>query len=177
MGWLHSVKWWNYKAVRRNRLMQSCLTDLPAIQTGMLVVSAVTFHSTGSEVRPRPTAAAAAVVKLRLHGNFSLQSDLLVPTVTFPNRRSGSSAADSSDRNLTWSRFAVEKSGRFVCTYCFQWANTEGVSVEVHHESTNTQQSDFFLKLKPSDHLSYLIDVDLQPGLSDGLSVCMSSQC
>lgn len=46
--------------------MQSWLTDLPAIQTGMLAVSAVTFHSTGSEVRPRPTAAAAAAVKLRL---------------------------------------------------------------------------------------------------------------
>lgn len=46
--------------------MQSWLTDLPAIQTGMLVVSAVTFHSTGSEVRPRPTTTAAAV-KLCLH--------------------------------------------------------------------------------------------------------------
>lgn len=52
-----SVKWRNYKAVRRNRLMQSWLTDLPAIQTGMLVVSAVTFHSTGSEARPRLTTA------------------------------------------------------------------------------------------------------------------------
>lgn len=33
--------------------MQSWLTDLPAIQAGMLVVSAVTFRSTGSEARPR----------------------------------------------------------------------------------------------------------------------------
>lgn len=67
IGRLRSIKWWNYKAVRRNRLMQSWLTDLPAIQTGMLVVSAVTFHSTGSEVQPRPpTTAAAAAVKLCL---------------------------------------------------------------------------------------------------------------
>lgn len=48
--------------------MQSWLTDLPAIQTGMLVVSAVTFHSTGSEMRPRPpittTAATAAATTL-----------------------------------------------------------------------------------------------------------------
>lgn len=44
-----SVKWRNYKAVRRNRLMQSWLTGLPAIQTGMLVLSAATFLSTGSE--------------------------------------------------------------------------------------------------------------------------------
>lgn len=61
IGRLRSIKWWNYKAVRRNRLMQSWLTDLPAIQTGMLVVSAVTFHSTGSEVQPGPPTAAAAV--------------------------------------------------------------------------------------------------------------------
>lgn len=44
-----SVKWRNYKTVRRNRLMQSRLTGLPAIQTGMLVLSAATFLSTGSE--------------------------------------------------------------------------------------------------------------------------------
>lgn len=50
--------------------MQSCLTDLPAIQTGMLVVSAVTFHSTGSEVRPPPTA--AAVKLCASTENFSL---------------------------------------------------------------------------------------------------------
>lgn len=54
--------------------MQSWLTDLPAIQTGMLVVSAVTFHSTGSEVRPRP--AAAAAVNLCLKATVIYNSDL-----------------------------------------------------------------------------------------------------
>lgn len=51
--------------------MQSWPTDLPAIQTGMLVVFAVTFHGEGSKARPPPpaptttaaAAAAAAVVK------------------------------------------------------------------------------------------------------------------
>lgn len=46
--------------------MQSWLTDLPAIQTGMLVVSAVTFRSTGSEVRPRPPTAATAAAAAKL---------------------------------------------------------------------------------------------------------------
>lgn len=38
-----SAKWRNYKAVRVNWLMQSSLTGLPAIQSGMFVMSAVTF--------------------------------------------------------------------------------------------------------------------------------------
>lgn len=37
--------------------MQSQLRDLPAIQAGMLVASAVTFQNTGSEVRWRLAAA------------------------------------------------------------------------------------------------------------------------
>lgn len=65
-----SVKWRNYKAVRRNRLMQSWLTVLPAIQRGMLVVSAVTFHSTGSEAPLPPTAAAAVKHAASLLGTF-----------------------------------------------------------------------------------------------------------
>lgn len=56
--------------------MQSWLTNLPAIQTGMLVVSAVTFHSTGSEVRPRPAAAAAAAVNLCLKATVIYNGDL-----------------------------------------------------------------------------------------------------
>lgn len=101
---LLSIKWWNYKAVRRNRLMQSWLNNLPAIQTGMLVVSAVTFHSTGSEVWPRQRATTSG------SGSSEVVSPLgtfltVKTTVTFPNRRSGSSAADSSNegRNLTLS--------------------------------------------------------------------------
>lgn len=78
-----SAKWRNYKAVRRNRLMQSWLTDLPAIQTGMLVLSAATFLSTGSEARPRPTAPTAAKLPRR-YWELYLHSELLLSTVTFP---------------------------------------------------------------------------------------------
>lgn len=89
--------------------MQSWLTDLPAIQTGMLVVSAVTFHGTGSEARPRPTTRAAAVKsRLRLHWELFLYSQKKLrrlSNVTFPNRKSGSSATDSGNRNLTLSQF------------------------------------------------------------------------
>lgn len=54
--WLRSAKWWNCSAVRRNWLMQSRLTELPAIHAGMFVLSVVTFsqHRKWSAASSKP---------------------------------------------------------------------------------------------------------------------------
>ncbi len=71
--------------------MQSWLNNLPAIQTGMFVVSAVTFHSTGSEVwlRQRTTtttaAAAAATATTGTAGKHRYNTLLSSSSPSFPS--------------------------------------------------------------------------------------------
>lgn len=78
--------------------MQCWLTDLPAIQAGMLVVYVVTFHSTGSEVRWRPAAAATAPVS----GNFTVKATLIY-NGDLSKQKKWNSAADCSNGNVTLS--------------------------------------------------------------------------
>lgn len=138
--------------------MQSWLTDLPAIQTGMLVVSAVTFHSTGSEVRPRPAAAAVNLclkATVIYNGDLSKQEEVeALPLI-------------AATGTLTLSWFATEKLCRFVfpdpgCALfsTVGWTNTEFFSV---WRFAPTHQNPEVLEL---GNVSNLINAVLQTGLS-----------
>lgn len=93
--------------------MQSWCTDLPAIQTGMLVVPAVTFHSTGSEVRPRPAAAAAAA-SLCLHREPYSPSYCYLQRWPFQTEEVEALPLIAATGTWTLSWFAMEKLCRFV---------------------------------------------------------------
>lgn len=77
--------------------------DLPAIQSGMRVATAVTFQNTGSEARQRLSAAAAAAVAakplVRGGGNLTIDASVIC-------KASGSGAADSGNGTFF---FATQK--------------------------------------------------------------------
>lgn len=165
--------------------MQSWLTDLPAIQTGMLVVSAVTFHGTGSEARPQPTTRAAAVKsRLRLHWELFLYSPKKLrrlSNVTFPNRRSGSSATDSGNRNLTLSQFLrVKLCCVVLCSHapspspplaahnhCFQCCWTKSECFSQCEGFTSTRTTGGFLQASL---------IFTSPDISDWINVCFLTE-
>lgn len=84
--------------------------DLPAIQSGMRVATAVTFQNTGSEARRRLAAAAAAAVAAKPlvcgGGNLTIDASVIC-------KASGSGAADSGNGTFFSQR-------RSCATFCSQ---------------------------------------------------------
>lgn len=106
-------------------------------------------------------------------------------TVTFTNRRSGSSAADSSNRNLALSRLAREKLCHFVLqsraapSHCYQRGGTNTESVRGEGSQRVHRQTSRQRMLIEAGNIWDSVDVELFTGRSDGLSVYhdASSQC
>lgn len=97
--------------------------DLPAIQSGMRVATAVTFQNTGSEARRRLAAAAAATVAAKplVHGGGNLTIDASVIC-----KASGSGAADSGNgtfffRNAEVAPLFVPKRSRTLLFFFYLW--------------------------------------------------------
>lgn len=89
--------------------------DLPAIQSGMRVATAVTFQNTGSEARRRLAAAAAAAVAakplVRGGGNLTIDASVIC-------KASGSGAADSGTGTQKLRHFLFP-SGAAPCSFFF----------------------------------------------------------
>lgn len=180
IGRPRSVKWWDYKAVRRNRLMQSWLTDLPAIQTGMLVVSAVTFlHRKWSMAATNNSSSSEAVSPLgaflyslnRCYLRWPFQTEevealpLIAAMGTWLCHDGEVVPLCVPDQGCTSPLFSM-----WVNKY---WISQCKGSPQVHEQPTHHIPDWFLLELRviKVGSISNLINVELHTGLSDGLSV------